>query len=444
MYCNSFTAAVTNSGMILVSAEVDIRNGLPGFLLCGASSQETKESKERVRVAIENAGFLMPPKRIIVNLSPGDVRKDGTQYDLAVAVAVLKAYGYAEDADLSSFMIFGELSLDGSVRPVKGCYSFARFSKDMGFTKVIVPYENGKEASFAEGITVYPVKTIEEALAALSGNPVCVRKRDEKEIEDLFPKASFGGIDPFKNRFLSPTVKKAMFTAFKGHHNMLLAANKETAENILGSFEAYAPQLNTSEKLEMYELKSLLTPENDNIVIGNGYVFIFDVQDTKYKEDVEKVYKYAPSGAVIISSFTCPCGSYPGKSCTCTQSKIKNTVQKISKTVFEKSVIFSEADSTPFIGKNEDEGYFKKFDGASFERVLPVRKPSDINDLPDDLKDVVMGSFSSVPYSERLLNNILSVADTLSGIYGSDLNKNMIDEAVDLCVFGIRRSVKDE
>ncbi|MBO7335928.1 MAG: hypothetical protein J6U42_03215 [Lachnospiraceae bacterium] len=143
MYCKTITCARSGNETILLSVEADMRNGLPGFPVCGAVSQEMKESKERVRIALENAGFLMPPKRITVNLSPETKKNDRSSPDLAITLSVLSAYGYIPESFLNDIAVIGDLSLDGGVKPVKGVFSYACEAERYGIKRIIVPFENG-------------------------------------------------------------------------------------------------------------------------------------------------------------------------------------------------------------------------------------------------------------------------------------------------------------
>ena len=148
-----------------VDIEVDIVKGLPNFIIVGLPDSTIKESRERIRSAIENSGMEFPPRNFVVNLAPAGFKKQGSNFDLPVAIAILKATGQI-DIDLDSYAIVGELSLDGKVRAVKGTISMAISLYKSNYKKIIVPYENRYEASAIEEIEVYPVKDIMEALSA--------------------------------------------------------------------------------------------------------------------------------------------------------------------------------------------------------------------------------------------------------------------------------------
>ena len=147
MYSKTFSVAIQGIEGHMVQIEADISDGLPVFSLVGDLSCETKEAKERVRVALQNTGFRFPPRRVTVNLSPADIRKDGTGYDLAIAVAVLSAYGYISKSDFNDILFIGELSLEGEVRPVNGVLPMVYAALAQGVKYCVLSRDNQEEAS---------------------------------------------------------------------------------------------------------------------------------------------------------------------------------------------------------------------------------------------------------------------------------------------------------
>ena len=158
-----------------MSVEADVHDGLPAFQMTGNLSQETREGQERVRTALKNAGFRLPAKKIIVNLSPADIRKDGTAYDLAVGAAVLGAFGLLDPDMFSDSLLLGELGLDGVVKPVKGVLPIVASAREQGIRRCFLPRENAREGSLVEGIAIIPVdsmKQLADMLAPGSWAPV--------------------------------------------------------------------------------------------------------------------------------------------------------------------------------------------------------------------------------------------------------------------------------
>src|SRR5512137_3010704 len=143
----------------VIEVEVDIIRGLPNFTIVGLPDSTIRESRERIRSAIENSGYEFPPRNFVVNLAPAGFKKQGANFDLPVAVSILNATGQA-DADPAAIPLVGELSLDGRVKPVRGVISMAIAIYRAGYRSVIIPHENRYEAAAIHGMRVFPVKTI--------------------------------------------------------------------------------------------------------------------------------------------------------------------------------------------------------------------------------------------------------------------------------------------
>ena len=169
MFGKAYSAAVAGIDAELILAEADVKDGLPCFSMVGALACETREAKERVRIALENSGYRLPVKRITVNLSPADIRKEGTAFDLSIAVAVLTAFGLISEKATEKSIFLGELCLDGGINPVPGVLPAVCRAKAAGFLQCFVPAENAGEASAVQGIFVYGIRTLREAAAVLNG-----------------------------------------------------------------------------------------------------------------------------------------------------------------------------------------------------------------------------------------------------------------------------------
>ena len=164
MITKVLSASLKGIEAYIVDVEADISLGLPATSIVGLPDKEVDESKERTRTAIKNSGFVFPAKKIVINLAPADIKKEGTSFDLPIAIGIIAASEQIESKDLSKFIIVGELSLDGSVRPVNGVLCHAIAAKENNIEAIIVPYENSNEASVVNGLKVYPVKNLKEAV----------------------------------------------------------------------------------------------------------------------------------------------------------------------------------------------------------------------------------------------------------------------------------------
>jgi len=163
------SSAVIGIDAYLVEVEVDIAQGLPTFTTVGLPETAVKESKERVKSAINNSGYNFPADRITVNLAPADIKKEGTGFDLPIALGILAASGIIPMGIASRYLVLGELSLDGRIKPVKGSLPMAIAAKAAGYLGIIVPYDNRHEASVVDEISVLPVKTLSQIVNFFCG-----------------------------------------------------------------------------------------------------------------------------------------------------------------------------------------------------------------------------------------------------------------------------------
>ena len=153
----------------IIDVEVDTSSGLPAFDLVGLPDSAVKESKERVRSAIKNSGYEFPIKRITVNLAPADIRKEGPAFDLPIAIGILYASNLIKQDQINNTLIIGELSLDGSIRPVNGVLPMIYSAFNYEYKNFIVPYENAEEAALIEGANILPVKNLKEVVNHFCG-----------------------------------------------------------------------------------------------------------------------------------------------------------------------------------------------------------------------------------------------------------------------------------
>ncbi|MFN5371905.1 MAG: magnesium chelatase domain-containing protein, partial [Bacteroidia bacterium] len=168
MLTKVYGSAVNGINATTITVEVTVVQGIK-FFLVGLPDNAVKESQQRIESALLQNGFRMPGKKIVVNMAPADIRKEGSAYDLPIALGILAASGQLNDARLNTFIIMGELSLDGTLLPVRGSLPMAVQALKEGFEGIVVPLQNAAEAAIVEGINVYPAQTITEVVHFLEG-----------------------------------------------------------------------------------------------------------------------------------------------------------------------------------------------------------------------------------------------------------------------------------
>ncbi|MCD6471763.1 ATP-binding protein, partial [Candidatus Aerophobetes bacterium] len=164
MFSKVYTSALMGIDAYPVEVEIDIRPGLPNFNIVGLPDTAVKEAKERVTAAIKNSDFNFPQQRITVNLAPADIKKEGTSFDLPIAIGILKATGAIENNEISKFILLGELALDGGIRKVNGALSIALEAKKREKRGILLPYDNAREASVVQDINIFPLESLSQAV----------------------------------------------------------------------------------------------------------------------------------------------------------------------------------------------------------------------------------------------------------------------------------------
>ncbi|MDP2691540.1 MAG: YifB family Mg chelatase-like AAA ATPase [bacterium] len=275
----------------LVKVEVDHYKSQPGTVIVGLGDTAVQESRERVRAAIKNSGLYYPRGRVVVNLAPADVRKSGPCFDLPIALGMISlSHGLKLDL-LQESIYLGELSLDGDLRPITGVLGLAAAARNQGFKRFFVPLQNAEEAALIDGIEVYGIRTLHEAVDHLQG----ALDLEQVRIEDLksyFDRATPSLID-FADIRGQAQAKRALEIAAAGGHNILLNGAPGSGKTMMArALQGILPPLSIEESLEVTQLYSLsgLLPENDFLI----------------RERPFRVVHHTASGAAIVGGGQIP------------------------------------------------------------------------------------------------------------------------------------------
>lgn len=398
MLSKVLSASVLGIDAHKVEVEVDIASrGLPHFSMVGLPDAAVKESRDRVRAALKNIGFNFPLKQITVNLAPADLKKEGSAFDLPIAVGIVASEGLIEQAALAGYFFTGELSLDGRVKPVRGALSMALAVRDSGLTGIILPAENAAEASVVAGVSVLGVKSLTEVVDILRGE-----RRPEPFAADIGETMKRHSLyeDDFSEVKGQEHAKRALEVAAAGGHNVMMVGPPGSGKTMLSRrLATIMPDMTFEEALETTRIHSIAgllkegqpllatrpfraphhtvsdvaligggqTPRPGEVSLAhNGVLFLDEIPE--FKRNVLEVLRQPiengevtvsravasityPASFMLVSAMNpCPCGylSDPRHQCTCAPGQIHRYRRRVSGPLIDRIDIHIEVPAVPY------------------------------------------------------------------------------------------------
>ena len=397
MLVKLFGAAVQGIDATIITIEVNSSRGCM-FYLVGLPDSAVKESHQRIISALQVSGYKMPTSNIVINMAPADIRKEGSAYDLPLAVGMLAASETISDEKLSRFLIMGELSLDGSIQPMKGALPIAIKAREESFEGLIVPAQNAREAAVVNNLNVYGVTHIKEVIEFFSGKreltPTVVDTRPEFYNQQEIYEADFADVKGQEN------VKRALEVASAGGHNAIMIGAPGSGKSMMAKcLPSILPALTLKESLETTKIHSVAgklsknssliscrpfraphhtisqvalvgggsTPQPGEISLAHHGILFLDelpefsrnalevlrqpLEDRKISiSRIKWSVEYPASFMLIASMNPCPCGYYnhPTKACVCNPGQVQKYLNRISGPLLDRIDIQIEIVPVPF------------------------------------------------------------------------------------------------
>lgn len=421
MLVKTFGSAVQGINATIITIEVNVDKGIK-FFLVGLPDNAVKESHERIASALSVNGYKMPRRQIVINMAPADIRKEGSAYDLPLAIGILAGAETIQCPNLDKFLIMGELSLDGSLQPIKGALPIAIKAREEGFEGFILPKQNAREAAVVNNLDVYGVENIKEVIKFLNGE--CTLEKTEVDTRAEFYNNVHHSEFDFADVKGQESVKRALEVAAAGGHNIIMVGAPGSGKSMLSKrIPTILPPLTLHEALETTKIHSVVggvhgntsliaqrpfrSPHHtisDVALVGggaypqpgeislahNGVLFLDELPE--YKRAVLEVMRqpledrkicisrakfsveYPASFMLVAAMNPCPCGYYnhPTRECVCAPGIVQKYLSRISGPLLDRIDIHIEIVPVPFEKLSE----LKDAESSAVvrERVMKARK----------------------------------------------------------------------
>ena len=467
------TAGLLGINAFHVCCETDIGDGLPGIILIGSLSVEVKEAADRVKTAIKNSKISFYPRKIVINLSPAEIKKEGCGYDLPIAISILEALGVIKSDILNESMFVGELSLSGELLPIRGVLPIVIFAKEAGFKNIFLPYDNLAEANIVSGIKNIGIKNLKDLIEILNNE----KTYNENINKVILPpqERKYSDFSDVNGQIL---LKRAVQIAVAGRHNILFIGPAGTGKSMIAQrIPGIMPNMTDEEALEVSKIYSVCgllnskepilkirpyraphhtvspqalsgggrVPKPGEISLAHKGVLFLD-ELAEFKTNTIEVLRqpmenktvsiarvnasidYPADFMLVAATNPCKCGYYPDRSkCSCNEAQVKKYLSRISKPLLDRVDISVE---TSMIRYEELKGDYHNVSSEEMKKYIEKVRDIQLNRY----KDYDFSYNSEIP--PNLINKFCTLSEK------DDIFLSNLYEAKKMSVRGLHKILK--